>query len=102
MTPEESPATDGPAERGSERDGKNRAPRDPAVQAAIDAYRRTLRNEAATSAPPPSGTSSDDRLLADRPPHWQTRTDPTLLGKKPRDASAQEESGDEDSAAPRP
>lgn len=49
--------------------------KDPRVQAAIEAYRRTLRNESGDSAPA-SGANSDERLLADRPPHWATRSRP--------------------------
>ncbi len=49
--------------------------KDPRVQAAIEAYRRTLRNESGDLAPA-SEASSDERLLADRPPHWATRSRP--------------------------
>ena len=47
--------------------------KDPRVQAAIEAYRRTLRNESGDIAPA-SEANSDERLLADRPPHWTTRS----------------------------
>lgn len=40
----------------------------PEVQAAIDAYRRTLANSAGESQP--SASSNDERLLGERPPHW--------------------------------
>lgn len=49
--------------------------KDPRVQAAIEAYRRTLRNESGDLAPV-SEANSDERLLADRPPHWATRSRP--------------------------
>lgn len=49
--------------------------KDPRVQAAIEAYRRTLRNESGGSTPA-SEANGDERLLADRPPHWATRSHP--------------------------
>ena len=48
------------------RSAADEAKRQARIAAAKAAYLRTVRNEAGQSA----GGSNDDRLLADRPPHW--------------------------------
>lgn len=40
------------------------------IAAAKEAYRRTVRNESGQSA----GGANDERLLADRPPHWAPKS----------------------------
>ncbi|MYM19970.1 hypothetical protein GSY69_08315 [Brevibacterium sp. 5221] len=46
------------------------------LRRAVEAYRATVRNEAAPDAPAPrSGAgANDERLLGDRPPHWQPKS----------------------------
>lgn len=74
-------STAGAAERGEEPRGE--APRSTVIRSAADeakrqariaaakaAYLRTVRNESGQSA----GGSNDDRLLADRPPHWAPKS----------------------------
>lgn len=58
--------------------------KDPRVQALIEAYRRTLRNESASSAPTSAETSGDEHLLAERPPHWAPKS---RLVRRPAQAS---------------
>lgn len=60
-------------------DGEGRAVRDARTRAAIEAYRRTLRNQSGPDGPDRDpgeaarSSAADERLLAERPPHWQTR-----------------------------
>lgn len=73
--------------------------KDPRVQAAIEAYRRTLRNESGDTAGS-AESSSDERLLADRPPHWapKSRTVPKPSTRdRQRDTTA-EPNRDDDAA----
>lgn len=71
----------GAAERGEEprgeaprskvtRSAADEAKRQARIAAAKAAYLRTVRNESGQSA----GGSNDDRLLADRPPHWAPKS----------------------------
>lgn len=46
------------------------ARRKAAARAAVEAYRRTLRNESASERAGSGAPSGDERYLADRPPHW--------------------------------
>lgn len=46
------------------------AKRQARIAAAKAAYLRTVRNESGQSA----GGSNDDRLMADRPPHWAPKS----------------------------
>ncbi|GAA4283073.1 hypothetical protein GCM10022261_06040 [Brevibacterium daeguense] len=53
--------------------------RDDTAKKAVEAYRRMVRNEASphsggASDPAENRDSADERLLAERPPHWQSRT----------------------------
>ena len=69
-------STAGAAERGDAQSSKltrsaaDEAKRQVRIAAAKAAYLRTVRNESGQSA----GGSNDDRLLADRPPHWAPKS----------------------------
>lgn len=52
------------------RSAADEARRQARIAAAKAAYLRTVRNESGQSA----GGSNDDRLLADRPPHWAPKS----------------------------
>ena len=52
------------------RSAADEAKRQARIAAAKAAYLRTVRNESGQSA----GGSNDDRLLADRPPHWAPKS----------------------------
>lgn len=76
--------------------------KDPRVQAAIEAYRRTLRNESGDTAGS-AESSSDERLLADRPPHWapKSRTVPKPSTRdRQRDTTAEPNRDDAADEAP--
>lgn len=64
-------SADGAVERSAaERSAADEAKRQARIAAAKAAYLRTVRNESGQSA----GGSNDDRLLADRPPHWAPKS----------------------------
>lgn len=81
--PSEQERTGSEPNAAEERDSAERRARDARTRAAIEAYRRTLRNEASrgTGSDPGSGgggpagarTAEEAQLLAERPPHWQTK-----------------------------
>lgn len=66
--------------RGSESEDEQRRER---IERAKAAYRRTLRNQADQDVDADASggyaarSSNDERLLAERPPHWQVKNDRT-------------------------
>lgn len=63
-----------------EQGSAQRRARDARTRAAVEAYRRTLRNESSAGdgldrepGGPGAFSAEEARLLAERPPHWQTK-----------------------------
>jgi hypothetical protein len=73
---------------------------DDRAKKAIETYRRMVRNEASQSSDSAADNreSADERLLAERPPHWQSRIrvqPPRKAENTPAQADAPEPDSDD-------